>query len=177
MLQPLTEQEKKYAEKHHNLVYSFLHRNGYCIEEYYNIVIFGFLKGVQDYHRREDIRERYEFPCVCWYYCRAEMGNHFRIKNAQKRKPLDPVASLDADYNETGNLYNRVGRKSVEADVMEKELIKSIMENLSDRQRKITQLKMAGYNNKEVYFMIGIPSSTYYREMQEIRAIVGNLIG
>jgi len=35
---------------------------------------------------------------------------------------------------------------------------------------------MNGYNDKEVYSMMGIPSSTYYKEMQRIRAIVKELM-
>lgn len=44
-LEKLTETEKKFAEENHNLVYGFLHKNGYSIESFYNIVVFGYLKG------------------------------------------------------------------------------------------------------------------------------------
>ena len=39
-LQPLNDVEKRMSEEHHGLVYSFLHRHGYSIEEFYNICIF-----------------------------------------------------------------------------------------------------------------------------------------
>lgn len=38
-LTKLTEKERKYAEENHNLIYSFLHRHGYSIEDYYNIAV------------------------------------------------------------------------------------------------------------------------------------------
>ena len=50
-LQPLSEIEKHLAEENHDLVYSFLHRHEYSIEEFYNIAIFGLLKGIQNYCR------------------------------------------------------------------------------------------------------------------------------
>ena len=36
---PLTKEEKIFAEKNHNLIYGFLHKRGYSIEEYYQIAV------------------------------------------------------------------------------------------------------------------------------------------
>lgn len=148
-LQPLTETEKKFAEDSHNLVYKFLHRYNYSIEEYYNIAIFGFLKAVQVYHRREDLQGKYDFPFIAWQYMKSEIGNHVRTENSQRRKPTETIISLDAEYAEKENIYNVVGGKSAEDDVLDKELLDDIMENLSDLQRAIVQLKISCYSNKE----------------------------
>lgn len=51
------------------------------------------------------------------------------------------------------------------------------MQNLSDEQRKIAELKLNGYNDKEIYQMLQIPSSTYYKEMQRMKRVVDKLIG
>ena len=59
-LQPLAEHEKQQAENNHNLVFSFLHRHGYDMENFYDVVVFGFLKGIQAYNRREDLRKKYQ---------------------------------------------------------------------------------------------------------------------
>lgn len=175
-LQPLTETEKKFAEDNHNLIYGFLHRYNYSIEEYYNVVIFGFLKAVEIYNRRKDLQEKYAFPFIAWQYMRSEIGNNFRTENSKKRKPTETIISLDADSTETENMHNAVGGKSAEDDVMDKELLNDIMENLSDLQRKIAQLKINGYSNKETYLIVGMQPSTYYKEMKRIRAIVENIL-
>ena len=175
-LQPLNETEKKFAEDNHNLVYGFLHRYNYSIEDYYNVVIFGFLKAVQIYSRRKELQEKYDFPFIAWQYMRSEIGNNFRTENSQKRKPTEAIISLDAEYAETENLYNAVGGKSAEADVMELELINDIIKNFSEVQRKIAELKINGYSNKETYLIVGMQPSTYYKEMKRIRAIVDNLL-
>ena len=60
-LEPLTDFERKFATENHNLVYDFLHRHGYSLENYYEVAIFGFLKAVQIYNRREDLRNKYSF--------------------------------------------------------------------------------------------------------------------
>lgn len=176
-LQKLTEQEKREAEKNHSLVYSFLHRHKYSIEEFYNVVIFGFLKGIQVYYRREDLRKKYQLAFICEQYMRAEIGNHFKMENSKKRKPEEAIISLDADYAETENLQNCIGGKSSETEVMEKLLLMELMENTTESQRKIIELKLDGYNNTEVCLVLGMPSSTFYKEMSRIKVIFGNMVG
>lgn len=175
-LQPLTETEKRQAEENHNLVYSFLHRHGYSIEDFYNVAIFGYLKAIQVYNHREDLRKKYQLAFICEQYMRSEIGNYFRTENAQKRKPTENIISLDADYAETENFYNCVGGKSAEAVLMESESIGDILENLSETQRKITVMKIKGYGNKEIYLILEIKPSTYYRELQRIKAVLGKLV-
>ena len=50
-LKLFTEEEKMLAEKNHDLVYQFLRAHNYNMEDYYNIIVFGYLKGVQKYCR------------------------------------------------------------------------------------------------------------------------------
>lgn len=176
-LQPLTEMEKRMAEENHNLVYSFLHRHGYSIEEFYNVVIFGYLRGIQVYNRREDVRKKYQLAFICERYMSVAVGNYFRSKNAQKRKPMEITVSLDINYAETDNIYNLVGGKSVEDEVLESKQVDEMMENLSEVQRDILKLKLEGYDNKEILSLLGIPSSTFYKEMNRIKVIMENMIG
>ena len=51
VLEKLSVIERKFAEENHNLIYGFLHKHGYSIEDFYSIVVFGYLKAVQEYHR------------------------------------------------------------------------------------------------------------------------------
>ena len=175
-LQPLNNVEKRMSEEHHGLVYSFLHRHNYSIEEFYNIVIFGYLKGIQTHNRKEELHI-YPLAFICEQYMRAEITNHFRIQNAQKRKPTETIISLDADNTEAANLYNLVGGKSVEDELMESELLKELLENLSEVQCDILKLKLEGFSNKEVYLALEIPTSTYYKELDRIKVIFKGLVG
>lgn len=175
-MEKLTEKERQYAEQNHNIVYWFLRKNNYDIENFYSIAVFGYLKAVQVYNRRTDLQQKYEFAFIAQQYMRAEVGNHVRTENSQKRKPTEGIVSLDAEYAETENLYNAVAGKSAEDDVLEEESLNDIMENLSELQRKIAQLKISGYSNKETYLIVGMQPSSYYREMKRIRAIVENIL-
>lgn len=176
-LQPLTEKEQRFAEENHNLIYGFLHEHGYSIESYYDVALFGFLKSVQVYHRKEKLKGNYNFSYVAYQYMRAELSNHFKNENVKKRKPVGIVISLDADYAEAENLHNRTGGKSAEDEVMESEALAEIMEILSDIQRKIISLRMDGFSNREILLFLEIKPTSYYKELHRIKAEIEKYIG
>lgn len=171
-IQPLTAHEQVEIEKNHNLVDSFLHRHSYSIEDYYNIAIWGYIKGVQVYCRREDLQNKCSLEFVCNQYMRAEISNYRKVENAKKRKPTEIIISLDANYVEEETLHNCIGGKSLEAEYMEAERLKELLDNLSIIQRKIAKLKMEGYSNKEVFLILEIKPSTYYKELQRIKKVL-----
>lgn len=171
-LEPLSLKEKKLATVNHSLVYSFLHRHHYAIEDFYNVVIFAYLRSVQVYNRRKDIQEKYLLAFIAEQYMRAEMANYFRKESSMKRKPTESVLSLDAEYAETETLYNLCGGKSAEEEVLESEEIAELLEQFSSQQKDILKLKLEGYNNKEIYLLLGMPSSTFYLELKRIKKVL-----
>ena len=175
-LVPLTESEKRQAEENHNILFSFLHRRGYDIEFYYDICVFGYLKAIQIYNRREDLRNKFLLAFICEQYMRAEIGNYLRMMKAKKRKPAEKIISLDANYTGSENLHNCIGGKSFDSEILESELLEELLENLTDSQRKITWMKLYGYSNKETYLILEIKPSTYYKEMKRIKSALEKLV-
>ena len=177
-LLPLTAQERSQVAENHNLVYSFLHRHGYDMENFYNVVIFGYLKGIKIYNRREDLRNKYQLAFICERYMSAEIGNYFRTKNARKRKPAENMISLDADYAESENFYNCTYGKitAPESEITGADLRVQLFEHLTKSQRKIAEMKICGYDNKEIFLLLEIKPSTYYKEIKRIKAILKNVI-
>lgn len=45
----LTEEQKAFAEENHNLIYTFLHKKNLSFDEYYDVVVMGYLKAVANY--------------------------------------------------------------------------------------------------------------------------------
>lgn len=175
-IQPLTENERKFASDNHNLIYAYLHKYGYDIETYYNIAVFGYLEAVQEYLRDAELQGKYIFPIIAFRRMRGAISNHIRMNNSQKRKPSEPVISLDAESEEMESLYNTTGGKSVESDWMEKEAISYLLENLSELQRKIAIAKVEGYSNKEILSMFNIPQSTFYKEIKRMQQTIGQIM-
>ena len=156
-MKPLTEIERELAEKNHNLVYEFLKAHKYDIEEYYNIAVMGYLKGIQKYYRRTE-RNSSELPGICWNCMRSEMGNHFKMEKARKRQPVE---------------INQEAVHSAEDEAITTELLNAVMENMTAQQQDIVALKILGYSNLEVCLMLEINTSSYYRELERIRKLFG----
>ena len=47
---PLNDTQRIFADKNHNLVYKFLHEKNLPASEYYDIVIFGYLRARSEEH-------------------------------------------------------------------------------------------------------------------------------
>lgn len=99
----------------------------------------------------------------------SEIGNHFRTETAQKRATEESLLSLDADNDDTENLYNMVGGKSAESNIMENAAVQDILSKLTETQKEIVCMKAEGYNNTEICTLIGLPQSSFYKEMTRIK--------
>lgn len=50
---PLTKEQQEFAAEHHGLVYKFLNDNHLAEDEFYDVVIFAYLKAVKDFFQDE----------------------------------------------------------------------------------------------------------------------------
>ena len=74
---PLNDTQRIFAEKNHNLVYKFLHEKNLPASEYYDIVIFGYLRAVQRYLSEPNLAG-YSFATVAWRAMEGEIVNAHR---------------------------------------------------------------------------------------------------
>ncbi len=51
-LRPMTQEERELAEQEHQMVLDFLRYRRLPMDEYYDVVIFGYLSAVQQYFRK-----------------------------------------------------------------------------------------------------------------------------
>lgn len=156
-LKPFTEEEKRLAEKNHDLVYQFLKAHNYSMEDYYNTVVFGYLKGIQKYCRYVGNNTENNLDGICWNCMRSEMKSHFKLETAKKRQPEEVTIKKIP---------------STEDEVIALEILKSVMENLTIRQQNIITLKLLGYSNTEICLMMEMSKSSYYRELENIRQTI-----
>ena len=54
-LRPMTQEEREFAEEKHDLVINFLRCKCLPMEDYYDVVIFGYLSAVQQYFRNPPV--------------------------------------------------------------------------------------------------------------------------
>ena len=175
----MTEEEKRDAELHHSWVYSFLHRHNYSIEEFYDVAIMGYLRGVQDYHRKPNA-QKHGMSVICERAMLNEMATYFRDQNRLKRKPQGGFVSIDAHFDDSNETFvNSIITTTLEEDFFEEydrehesERIKKILSQLTDTQRKIVILKANGKKHQYIAKKLGITESTISRELKKIKSIV-----
>ena len=182
VLHPLTEEQKAFAEINHNLVYQFLHRKNYSIEEYYNVVILDYVMACQMYLEREDLQEKYAFPVIAYMRMNSAISNYFKARNCQCRKSAHGTVSMEELTDPKSGTGKEITSDNLDAleKIIQSEQDKQFMENilllLPERQGKIVLYLMDGYKEREIYKFLGIGRKIYQSDIGEIRATLRNLL-
>lgn len=82
--QALTLEQQDFAADHHNLVYAFLRDKKLRRDEFYDVVVFGYLRAVRKYLNREDLR-RYAFSTIAWRAMECDLGNYYKQTRPARR--------------------------------------------------------------------------------------------
>lgn len=88
----LTEKQRQFAAEHHYVLENFLRYRHLPVDEFYDVVVFRFLRAVQQYDEREDLKQ-YKFSTIAENHMRSALGNYFK---KQKRKN-DKIQMLSLD--------------------------------------------------------------------------------
>lgn len=89
----LTEKQRQFAADNHYVLENFLRYRGMPMDEFYDVVIFRFLKAVQQYDERKDL-QKYKFSTIAEYAMRSAVSNYF----AKKKRRDEKVEILSLDY-------------------------------------------------------------------------------
>lgn len=168
-MERLTEYERGFAAEHHGLIYSFLNRRRLDVNEYYDVVIFGYLKAVMNYNRKEQL-QKYSFATIAWRTMRSSLSND---RNAKCRHAV--TVSMDKEITESGEtlLDFLMGREPDEAV----EYIKMIAQELPAEQRKHFHYMYLGYSTNEIKKMMGISCRRAYTDRKRIEATAARVAG
>jgi len=93
----LTMEQQDFASEHHNLVYAFLRDKKLGRDDYYDVVVFGYLRAVRQYCSREDLRQRYAFSTIARRKMADDLCAHYKAQSCPKRKAV--TVSLESVIN------------------------------------------------------------------------------
>ena len=99
-LHPLTEEQRIFAEKHHDFIYQYLNGRHLNIEDYYDTAVFGYLKAVQDYLEKPELQQ-YRFSTIARIAMRDALATEWKKQNRPMRRAYleeyqEDTAELDA---------------------------------------------------------------------------------
>ena len=69
----MTERQRRFAAKNHNLIYRYLHEKGWEVSEYYDIAAFGYLRAVRRYLTEPGL-SIYAFSSIAWRAMAQSIG-------------------------------------------------------------------------------------------------------
>lgn len=144
----LTMEQQDFAAQNHDLVYAFLDDNRLKEDDFYDVVIFGYLRAVRKYFGRTELRE-YAFSTIAWRAMKCEVGNHFQKKSRQCRNAyMVSLDALGADHPALSDVYMDEDRI---VEIMEASTLwNKVAESLSEEQTDILQLAADGYTPREI---------------------------
>lgn len=100
-MKPMTDEQRNLAEENHDLVYKFLETNRLSINQYYDVVIFGYLCAVQEYCEKPALR-KYSFGTVAWKKMSCALKDHKRYISTKKNAYT--TVSFDDCISESSSL-------------------------------------------------------------------------
>ncbi|MFR5005767.1 MAG: sigma-70 family RNA polymerase sigma factor [Oscillospiraceae bacterium] len=129
---PLTKEQQAFATDHHGLVYKFLNENHLPEDEFYDVVVFAYLKAVKDYFNSPSA-QKFSFSTIATRQMKFRLYDYFRTQERRKRNmevlsihvglypdgaPLeDTIPAHDPIMQAVGNGPSspRAGRQSIQA--------------------------------------------------------------
>lgn len=157
-LHELTALQQQFSEEHIGIVYKYLHTKHLPIDEFYDIVIFGYLSAVQEYDERPELN-CFHFTTIAWSRMQECLYQHY----AYQHRPIRyaPQISLYA-LTEMGTsldelLPNR--KQDVHEHASNWLLIMEIMSQLTDTERQLVTLKAKGLSIREIAEQFSLSTS------------------
>lgn len=176
---PLTEEERIFAERHHDLMYRYMRIHELDINDWYDRLIILYLQAVKKYHEYKKL-QNYKFEQIFFRTLDSARSCYWRDLNRKKRCPEGGVWSLEGlcsnnDYDDL-DFYEIVSDKTaylIDELITAKFDARNLFNELEKMQYKeIVALRLQGYDGKEIRHMMNIPQRKYQKMTREIKDIV-----
>lgn len=148
-LHEMTPLQRQFAEEHQNVVFRFLSQKGLPVDDYYDIVIFGYLQAVQEYDENPAL-SRFQFSTIARTKMNDCLNKHYSYINKPKRKT--PTVSIHT-YTSDGLALNEIlpdRRKDLQAQTADRLLAMEVLSCLTETERQMVHLKADGLTCREI---------------------------
>ena len=150
-MKPLTAEQRRLAEKNHDLVYKFLNDNHLSEDLYYDVVIFGYLCAVREYCDCIELK-KYSFATVAWKKMQSEVKDYIKYLNRGKRD-FSTVSLYDfKGQEETSRHIEEIiaMEKNFIEDLETKMLLQTLADRVPKKHMRIIQMKLDGYRMHDI---------------------------
>ena len=167
---PLTKEQQEFAAEHHGLVYRFLNDNHLPEDEFYDVVIFPYLKAVRDYCDNTSAQE-YSFSTIAIRQMRFRLYDYFRSQERHKRNA--EILSIHIGLYPDGVPLEEL--LPAPDDLMQEFEMKQLLHDLAGRvsrqQMNIVRMKGCGYGIREIASHEKLPMKRIKELLAEVRTV------
>ncbi len=149
-LRPFTKEEQQFAEGNHDLVYAFLNEKKLPEDEYYDVVVFGYLRAVQEYCNNPS-KYRNIFSTFAWKCMQNTLSDYYKYLSSPKR--CATVISLDEPIDGEDGLCvadTIISYDDIMSELREELLMHELAEELPPRTMRIVKMKVHGVKMHEI---------------------------
>ncbi|MCF2703237.1 sigma-70 family RNA polymerase sigma factor [Enterocloster clostridioformis] len=152
------------------MIQDFLFYNQLNWADYYGVAAMGYLEAVQAYD--EDSRTRqYKFETIVSRKMCDCLFKHWRYNGRLKRKAC--LVSLDGTVYEDSRLTlsETIEAKNVKCEdlVFQRLMIEEEMVHITEKEKKVVQMKAAGFSGREIGVACGVTTSGVYGRLYRMR--------
>ncbi len=171
---PLTPEQCLFASEHHNLVYKFLAENHLPRDEFYDVVIFGYLRAVSRYFNEPELQQ-YSFTTIAWRRMSACVSD-YRRKQRRPKHNAD-IISLHIKQNEDSlPLEETIPAPNPYMQQLEEQLLlHDLAKRVSRQQMNIVRMKTCGYNDRDIARRQNTTTEHVQMLLKEVRRVLLDL--
>lgn len=149
-LRPMTQEEREFAEQHHDLVVDFLRRKCLPMDGFYDVAIFGYLSAVQQHFRNPPVGV--EFKAMAFRAMKDSLLRDGEYHARLKRRGV--TVSMDALDCQITDL-----RQDTEQRVEDRALLERVVDTATPKEAKIISLLMDGFLLREAALLLKMPQA------------------
>ena len=151
----LSAEQAKFAADHYFLIEEFLNQNKLSEEDWFDIVVFGYLDAVQLYYSAQ----HEGFSSLAFSRMRESVNKH--NATSRSRETCSSSYVLEMEFKKQISLID---------EMIEEIDLKTSLQYLSELEQNVLALIMQGLTPNEIHLAMGISHETYYTILQNIRA-------
>lgn len=142
-------------EDNHNLIYSFLEKYNLSIDEHYDLAAIGLCKASITYDGSKSKFSTYAYKCM-FNSVICELRKELSSIRIPKHKTLYYQEELEKDDGDKASLLNIIqSNEDVENEIISKIMLENYTNTLSERDKTIFDLSIAGYKQIEISEVVG----------------------
>lgn len=166
-MEKLTKEQQDFVEKNHNLIYSFMNMKKISEDEYYDLLAIALCNAVMSYDETKGSFSTFAYRCMNNCIIR-----NYKYKKRKIRIPESEIIPYNGEeYDEENPCYVVSLNQFYIDDYITGDIVaEEIMGIFDDRERRIVELILDGYDVKYISKEMEYSTAYIYSLLKKIRA-------